>query len=359
MDVYFAKKIIYHLVKILNFQVFPVLEEINQFLEKHYQSHLNTEIIFVKLNFTFSFTAHISSPTTASPSEEKEPAKVDKILKLLPSILQPYKDVFDEVSANMLPPHRQYDCEIKLKPNSILYYGPIYPLTDAESKALKEYIEENLAKGFIRKSKSPAGAPVFFVFKKNGELRMVVDYRKLNEITIRDSYPLPLLINDMLEHLGKAKYFLNLIFVLHIILSGLKKETSIKQLLLELLAIIDSLENWKHFLKGATHPFVIYSDHRNLLYQKKPEKMTQRLVRWSLFLSEFNFKIEYRSGSSNGKPDALSRRPDFAINDESSTSDIPFSVLRPENFTAIASIVSSLNDRILQECKDDDFYRDI
>eukprot|EP00833_Pecoramyces_ruminatium_P008767 jgi/Orpsp1_1/1182799/evm.model.c7180000082704.1 len=56
-----------------------------------------------------SFTAHISSPTTASPSEEKEPAKVDKILKLLPSILQPYKDVFDEVSANMLPPHRQYD----------------------------------------------------------------------------------------------------------------------------------------------------------------------------------------------------------------------------------------------------------
>jgi len=121
-----------------------------------------------------SFTAHIFSPTTASFSKEKEPATVDKILKVLPTILQPYKDIFDEGSTNILPPHRQYDCEIKLKPNSILYYGPIYPLTDTESKAIKEYIKENLSKGFIRKSKSPVCAPVFFVFKKNGELRMLI-----------------------------------------------------------------------------------------------------------------------------------------------------------------------------------------
>jgi len=79
-------------------------------------------------------------------------------------------------------------------------------IIDAESKALKEYFDENLSKGFVRKFKSPADAPVFFVYKKNGELRMIVDYRKLNEITIRDSYPL-LLINDMLEHLGKDKVF--------------------------------------------------------------------------------------------------------------------------------------------------------
>ena len=71
---------------------------------------------------------------------------------------------------------------------------------------VKEYIEEILAKRFIRKSKSPAGALVYFVLKKNGELRMVVDYRHLNDITIRDFYPLPL-INDMLEHLAKVKVF--------------------------------------------------------------------------------------------------------------------------------------------------------
>jgi len=87
--------------------------------------------------------------------------------------------------------------------------------------------------------------------------------------------------------------------------------------------------------------------------------MTQRLLRWSLFLSEFNFKIEYRSGSSNGNLDALSRRPDYALNEEFTTSDIPFSVLRTENFTANASFISSLNERILYECKYDEFYHNI
>ena len=86
--------------------------------------------------------------------------------------------------------------------------------------------------------------------------------------------------------------------------------------------------------------------------------MTQRLVRWALFLSEFNFKILYRSGSSNGKPDALSRRPDY-IDTSEDVDEIPFSVLRPENFCAIVCSVSSLNDKILAECKNDPFYSDI
>jgi len=88
--------------------------------------------------------------------------------------------------------------------------------------------------------------------------------------------------------------------------------------------------------------------------------MTQRLVRWALFLSEFNFKIVYRAGSANGKPDALSRRPDYASeNDNLSSCEVPFTVLRPENFCAITSFVSSLNDQILNECKNDEFYSDI
>jgi len=126
----------------------------------------------------------------------------------------------------------------------------------------------------------------------------------------------------------------------------------------ELLAIVAALETWRHFLKGSALPFIIYSDHRNLLFQKKPEKMTQRLVRWSLFLSEFNFKILYRSGSSNGKPDALSRRPDYSDSPDDSN-DIPFTVLRPENFCALACSVSSLNDEILSGYKDDPFYNDV
>jgi len=507
----------------------------------------------------------------------------------LPVELLPFADVFDEKAANQLPPHRPYDCEIKLKPDSKLFYGPIYPLTEQESTALKEYIDENLAKGFIRKSKSPAGAPVLFVPKKSGELRMCVDYRRLNDITIRDSYPLPL-INDMLEHLSKGKVFskldlrsaYNLVRIkegdefktaftckyghyeylvmpfglknapavfqhfindvlddilgkyaysyiddiiifspdieshfqhLSDVLSRLRGAglyaklekcefcvpfldflghrisaegifmdpkkissilewpvpTNVKEVqaflglanyyrrfipnfakiarplndLLkknskfiwsnevdesfnsikskfysapvlaypdrnlpfmvetdssnfaigailsqvsakdnkshpiafysrsltqaeknypiydkELLAIISALENWRHLLKGTSTPFTIFSDHRNLLFQKKPEKMTQRLVRWSLFLSEFNFKIVYRSGSVNGKPDALSRRPDYAISNQD-VNDIPFSVLRPENFVAFPSSAIPFTDQLLNDCKNDTFYQEI
>ena len=65
-------------------------------------------------------------------------------------------------------------------------------------EALKVYIKENLSKGFIRKSKSPDGAPVIFVKKHDGTLRLCVDYRKLNAITIRNSYSIPY-INDLIE----------------------------------------------------------------------------------------------------------------------------------------------------------------
>jgi len=126
----------------------------------------------------------------------------------------------------------------------------------------------------------------------------------------------------------------------------------------ELLAIVSALENWRHLLKGTTTPFTIFSDHRNLLFQKKPEKMTQRLVRWSLFLSEFNFKIVYRSGSVNGKPDALSRRPDYASSDLN-LNVVPFSVLRPDNFTAFPTSAVSFIDKLLNNCKNDPFYHDI
>jgi len=86
--------------------------------------------------------------------------------------------------------------------------------------------------------------------------------------------------------------------------------------------------------------------------------MSQRIVRWAHFLSEFNFKITNRAGSANGKPDALSRRPDYAINEEELSSDIPFNVLKPENFCAATSI-ASLNDQILHEYKKDKYYNEI
>jgi len=127
----------------------------------------------------------------------------------VPIIYLDFKEVFNEKNCNVLPPHRVYDCEINLKDNSILFYGPLYPLTELEREELKKQLKELLDKGFIRKSTSPAGAPVLFVRKKDGTLRLVIDYRKLNEMTIRNSYPLPL-ISELLDRVKGAKVFTKL-----------------------------------------------------------------------------------------------------------------------------------------------------
>jgi hypothetical protein len=79
-------------------------------------------------------------------------------------------------------------------------------LSQMELVALYEYIDENLSKNFIRHSKSHAGAPTLFVKKKDGSLRMCVDYRGLNKVTKKNRYPLPL-ISELLEQLGSAKIF--------------------------------------------------------------------------------------------------------------------------------------------------------
>jgi hypothetical protein len=71
---------------------------------------------------------------------------------------------------------------------------------------LKDYIEENLAKNFIRYSKFPAGAPIFFVKKKDGSLQMYVDYRGLNKIIVKNRYPLPL-ISRLFDQLRQAKVY--------------------------------------------------------------------------------------------------------------------------------------------------------
>lgn len=117
-----------------------------------------------------------------------------------------FLDVFDKAILDKLPPHRSYDCAIELEPGKQPPFGPIYSLSEPEAAALREFLDENLPKGFISESTSPAGAPVLFVRKKDGSLRMCVDYRGLNAVTVRNRYPLPL-INQLLDRLRSAKVF--------------------------------------------------------------------------------------------------------------------------------------------------------
>ena len=90
-------------------------------------------------------------------------------------------------ASDQLPPHRlAVDHKIELIEGNNLRYSPLYRMTTEELAAVKEYLLENLHKGFIVPSNTPFTSPVLFVSKPNGGLRFYVDYRKLNSITKKD-----------------------------------------------------------------------------------------------------------------------------------------------------------------------------
>ena len=127
----------------------------------------------------------------------------------LPVELKDYRDVFSPKEAEKLPPHRPYDHNIKLEDGKIPPWGPLYPMSRVQLATLKEWLEENLRKGFIRPSSSPASSPVLFVSKPDGSLRLCMDYRGLNAVSEKDRYPLPL-TKETLNSLKGMKYYLKI-----------------------------------------------------------------------------------------------------------------------------------------------------
>ncbi len=127
----------------------------------------------------------------------------------IPEDYSHFSDVFCPKKASQLPPHRPWDCAIDLLPGESVPKGKIYPLSLPEQKAMEEYIEEALQQGYIRPSTSPAASSFFFVAKKDGGLRPCIDYRSLNNITVKFRYPLPL-VPAALEHLRGATIFTKL-----------------------------------------------------------------------------------------------------------------------------------------------------
>jgi hypothetical protein len=128
------------------------------------------------------------------------------LINQLPDSLKDYLDVFLATNAKKLVPYRDIDLAIDLQPGKELPYRPIYPLLQTELLALKEFLEENLRKGFIRESKSPAGTPILFAPKKDRGLRLCIDYRGLNTVTVKNRYPL-LLITEIIDRVTGANYF--------------------------------------------------------------------------------------------------------------------------------------------------------
>jgi hypothetical protein len=127
----------------------------------------------------------------ASMSEVDDDPEVDE--SKIPEKYFQFRSVFSKKNADSLPPHRPYDHKIPLVEGAQAPFGPVYSLSQVELKALHEYIQENLGKGFIHRSESPAGASILFVKKKDGSLRLCVDYHGLNKVTIPNRCPLPLM----------------------------------------------------------------------------------------------------------------------------------------------------------------------
>jgi hypothetical protein len=119
--------------------------------------------------------------------------------------LREYRDVFpEEVSG--LPPRRDIDFSIELAPGAVPVSRTPYRMSTPELVELKLQLKEMMDKGYIWPSVSPWGAPVLFVKKKDGTLRLCVDYRQLNKVTIKNKYPLPR-IDDLFDQLGGASIF--------------------------------------------------------------------------------------------------------------------------------------------------------
>jgi len=138
--------------------------------------------------------------------EPKEATKVVSLHKCIKQVLKEFPDVMLEELPNELPLKRQVDHAIEVMPGVAPPTKAPYRMNHEELRELKVQLEELLAKGYIKPNKSPYGAPLLFVHKKDGTLRMCVDYKALNKVTMKNQNPLPR-IDDLFDRLSRAKVF--------------------------------------------------------------------------------------------------------------------------------------------------------
>ena len=127
--------------------------------------------------------------------------------EMVPPQYRDFAKVFSEEESQRLPEHQPWDHAIDLEPDAVKHWKiKSYPMSPNEQEELDKFLKEHVAKGYLVPSKSPMASPVFFIKKKDGKLRLVQDYRRLNKITIKNRYPLPLAA-DIINRLTGARYF--------------------------------------------------------------------------------------------------------------------------------------------------------
>ncbi len=128
----------------------------------------------------------------------------------VPKEYQQFAKIFSEQESKRFPPKRAWDHAIKFKPDAPDAVDcKVYPMNRIEDDAVQKFLHDELEKGYICESKSPYASSFFFVRKKDGKLRPVQDYRKINALTIRNQYPLPLIV-DLIRDLSNAHIYTKL-----------------------------------------------------------------------------------------------------------------------------------------------------
>jgi gag-polyprotein putative aspartyl protease len=167
----------------------------------------DTPIVDHQIRIAFlQWKVRIQAKTTTSTRLADNLEVPRRLEDLIPPQFLKWRRIFDDQAAQRLPSHAPWDHAINLKPNAIRKDCGVYRLTPKEQVALKEYLDKHLKRGTIRPSSAPVASPFFFVEKKGGSLRPVQDYRALNNATIKDAYPLPL-IPELIDKLQDARYF--------------------------------------------------------------------------------------------------------------------------------------------------------
>jgi len=154
--------------------------------------------INAKMSTSTEIQAEVNLRKEVIPLEEQVPKEFHDFL-----------DIFSEEKAARFPEPRPWDHKIEMKDTFVPKSFKTYNLTPEEQTELDKFLKENLEKGYIRPSQSPMASPFFFVGKKDGRLRPCQDYRYLNEHTVKNAYPLPL-ISELLDKLKGARRFTKL-----------------------------------------------------------------------------------------------------------------------------------------------------
>ena len=184
------------IVKLLNWETRLTKTTISRTIAEPISAKEKTQIMEELEEECFSISTRLAQEACQYQQEVKVPDKYQKHWR-----------VFSEEESHRFPPSRPWDHAIELKEGALEANNcKIIPTTMEEDEALKKFIKEQLEKGYIQKSKSPYASAFFFIKKKDVKLRLIQDYWKLNQYTVRNKYPL-LLILELISQVKDANIF--------------------------------------------------------------------------------------------------------------------------------------------------------